>query len=159
MIRHQRRIDNRRRSPCTHHTQIPRDSSNIYRQDLAFDRTANCRHDGRFHCDCGYSTSRQYRSFSHATHNAPTPLAGKSSMISFHKTDKLTNWKAEPKAQKKERKKNQLCLLWETKRERDLKGYNGVWMVSRRLVTSPFLYVEIQMKIYLTYQINLYLFL
>lgn len=50
-------------------------AQNLYRQDLAFDRTASCRHDGRFHCDCGHSTSKQSRSISHATsaHNAPTP--------------------------------------------------------------------------------------
>lgn len=76
MIRRQRRNDEIADVlPIRTTRKYPETAQNIYRQDLAFDRTANCRHDGRFHCDYGYSTSRQYKSISHATgaHNAPTP--------------------------------------------------------------------------------------
>lgn len=76
MIGRQRRIDEIADVlPVRTTRRYPETAQNIYTQNLAFVRTANCRHDGRFHCDCGYSTSRQYRSISHATgaHNALTP--------------------------------------------------------------------------------------
>ncbi|KAH0393452.1 hypothetical protein KCU89_g12398, partial [Aureobasidium melanogenum] len=76
MIRRQRRIDEIADNlPIRTTRMYPQAAQNLYRQDLGFERTASCRHDGRFHCDCGHSTSKQSRSISHATsaHNAPTP--------------------------------------------------------------------------------------
>ncbi|KAH0275497.1 hypothetical protein KCU91_g4509, partial [Aureobasidium melanogenum] len=77
MIRRQRRVDEISDNlPIRTTRRYPQAAQNLYRQDLAFNHTAGCRqYDGRFHCHCGYSTSQQYKSISHATsaHNAPTP--------------------------------------------------------------------------------------